>query len=674
MSDPPARNEKTTKNVPEDSSDSVPQLPPSDDDDTVFLFDTPLAVLYKYPVPAAIAANTPHDECPRISSMLLTQSAMFVVARGRFSVYQLLGQTIAYVRCGSEFAHPILPRTRVWRIARAQYLLPQPVPRKFWRIELPESDTEEIRTLDNLFAKICSFQIVYEDDPAEEQPVTRSHRLRSRQMPQTRVVSESSSEMTSMLVRQYEEIMSTQQQSEAPRIRKSLPSRRTATLEPAVEDPFGFPLNSPPKPFTRATTETSLCVSPSSPLSRSLCTSPISTPGPSSPLFLHDYPSPTLSDIEACSSPKHNHMLNLETCSTGAYTPEFSSSSSTLDNILDDFPDTVGVAQSTNSTALPGLHDTTTPRSLLPVYSLDEQVLAAVAAQRASPFTSQEPVYSVSRCASFTESSTTVVGDELEKDQETVTENHASSLLSFSPEMEPKSVESKRMSLGRMISSAAVAAVAAAAATLYGDATNSGTKQNAPVTKRNNNRLQPDITTTKSSSSPPPSSLTTDWYGEYDRRRSRKSYGPLGVLSTNKQHPNKLCPPLPTRTLSSLGSTQSPASLSTVTVLPPKPRLSRSASTSSLATLGVMAVPVSPGLGVRVFSPGSGSSDGPRSRRNSIDEDRNVARTITMLTPAEKHAAMFGTQDSGLSRYYHRSPLPEESNGTNPMLAMWGSK
>lgn len=129
------------------------------DDDILVLYDAPVAILYKYPV--SIPPRD-YDSCPRVSELMLSQSSMFVVSRGHFQIYKILGKTMAYIRCGS-MVHPILPKMRLWKILKDQYILPQPSPQKYWRLEVPDTDT--LDELDEILKETCYYQSIYVPPP-----------------------------------------------------------------------------------------------------------------------------------------------------------------------------------------------------------------------------------------------------------------------------------------------------------------------------------------------------------------------------------------------------------------------------------------------------------------------------------------------------------------------------
>lgn len=159
-------------------SNSTEQFPK--DDDILTLFYATSARLYKYPV-----ARPPkdYDSCPNITEYGLKQSALFIVSSGHFQLYKILGKTISYIKCGT-MVHPLLPKMRIWKILKNQYLLPQPSPGKYWRLEIQNvSEEQSIDDLDRILTTTCYFQNLYVPDSTEEN--SHSHSLYKR--PETTV-------------------------------------------------------------------------------------------------------------------------------------------------------------------------------------------------------------------------------------------------------------------------------------------------------------------------------------------------------------------------------------------------------------------------------------------------------------------------------------------------------
>lgn len=152
--------------------------PLKEKEDIKVLYEKDLAILYQLPIKRVKPAknnrnNKPvyvdsSNSPPNMTSYDLTQK--IVVAKGPFSIYKIFGQTAAYLKCG-QFVHPILPRLRLWRVLKTQFLVPQPNPGRFWRLEIPELETdnpESIVELELKLRELCAYRSIYKGDGGED--------------------------------------------------------------------------------------------------------------------------------------------------------------------------------------------------------------------------------------------------------------------------------------------------------------------------------------------------------------------------------------------------------------------------------------------------------------------------------------------------------------------------
>lgn len=145
-------------------------------DDKVILYEISLAAIYKLPV-----TSVPKDyDCPpSIPSYLLDENdgsksqsdsgtknnntityQHLLVAKGKFQIFKMLGQSAAYFKCG-QFIHPILPKMRMWRIMFSEFVLPQPSPGKYWRLKMFDISKESADLLEIILFECCYFQSMY---------------------------------------------------------------------------------------------------------------------------------------------------------------------------------------------------------------------------------------------------------------------------------------------------------------------------------------------------------------------------------------------------------------------------------------------------------------------------------------------------------------------------------
>lgn len=183
------------------SSGPIRLDPAQEEKDIVVLFQYPSAALFQLPVVAGITRRD-YDRPPPLPAYMLnadnseaTKNAYLdqrerrqntqKVASGKFMIYKLAGQNATYLKVGPSFVHPILPKTRLWRVLKDQFILPQPNPGKFWRLELtglgtnaandisrcgPQEGLYSEPELENLLRQSCSFQSTYvaETEQAED--------------------------------------------------------------------------------------------------------------------------------------------------------------------------------------------------------------------------------------------------------------------------------------------------------------------------------------------------------------------------------------------------------------------------------------------------------------------------------------------------------------------------
>lgn len=82
------------------------------------------------------------------------------LAKGELQVYKMLGKKAAFMRCGS-FVHPILPKLRTWRTELNEFIIPQPIPGKYWRIEIPSCELNDEfmgSNLEQVFDETCFYR------------------------------------------------------------------------------------------------------------------------------------------------------------------------------------------------------------------------------------------------------------------------------------------------------------------------------------------------------------------------------------------------------------------------------------------------------------------------------------------------------------------------------------
>lgn len=85
---------------------------------------------------------------------------------GKFEIFQLHQNKVSYLQCG-KVIHPILPRLKILKISKNQFILPLLNPERYWRIILQTDDENVLQDLETSFQKICQFRnlVVKESAP-----------------------------------------------------------------------------------------------------------------------------------------------------------------------------------------------------------------------------------------------------------------------------------------------------------------------------------------------------------------------------------------------------------------------------------------------------------------------------------------------------------------------------
>lgn len=83
-----------------------------------------------------------------------------LLGHGKFEVYQMHNGKVNYFQCGSVI-YPILPRLKILKISRNQFILPLSNPERYWRIIIDSDDDSLILDLENVLKKICHYRNLY---------------------------------------------------------------------------------------------------------------------------------------------------------------------------------------------------------------------------------------------------------------------------------------------------------------------------------------------------------------------------------------------------------------------------------------------------------------------------------------------------------------------------------
>ncbi|ANB12175.1 Inp1p [Sugiyamaella lignohabitans] len=148
-------------------------------DDSESSFDSDVSVLFSGWVAKMTQFTSPNYDMTKDYESppnMTTRVSESIVSEGKLQIYQILGKKAAFLQCG-KFVHPILPRLRLWRVEDKVFVLPQPNPGKFWRIELlpstsitnDESETimesaNDLNSLEQVLGDACFYRNVYEPE------------------------------------------------------------------------------------------------------------------------------------------------------------------------------------------------------------------------------------------------------------------------------------------------------------------------------------------------------------------------------------------------------------------------------------------------------------------------------------------------------------------------------
>lgn len=83
-----------------------------------------------------------------------------LIGHGLLEIYQLHNKTVNYLHCGSV-VHAILPRLKILKVSRNQFILSLSNPERYWRIILDTKEDSIIQDLELAFKQICFFRDVY---------------------------------------------------------------------------------------------------------------------------------------------------------------------------------------------------------------------------------------------------------------------------------------------------------------------------------------------------------------------------------------------------------------------------------------------------------------------------------------------------------------------------------
>lgn len=143
---------------------------PGDEEDQVTLFEGQTAVLSQF---SAFSGFKDYENPP----ILTMRSSEQFISEGPLRVYKILGKSAGFLQCG-KFIHPILPKLRFWRTDVYEFILPQPNPGKYWRLQLTNIDMQTFQMLNELeilLKELCFYMNIVEPEKIENDFVIKKN-------------------------------------------------------------------------------------------------------------------------------------------------------------------------------------------------------------------------------------------------------------------------------------------------------------------------------------------------------------------------------------------------------------------------------------------------------------------------------------------------------------------
>jgi Inheritance of peroxisomes protein 1 len=141
---------------------------PGDEEDQVTLFEGQTAILSQF---TAFSGFKDYENPPALNNRTSEQT----LSEGALRIYKILGKSAGFLQCG-KFIHPILPKLRFWRTDIYEFILPQPNPGKYWRLQLTnvvDQTFQELNDLEVLLKEICFYMNIVASENMEKELETR---------------------------------------------------------------------------------------------------------------------------------------------------------------------------------------------------------------------------------------------------------------------------------------------------------------------------------------------------------------------------------------------------------------------------------------------------------------------------------------------------------------------
>lgn len=99
-----------------------------------------------------------------------------LLGHGSLEIFQLHSGTVTYLACGRQFVYPLLPKLRILRTSRNQFVLPLVNPERFWKIHLEEATQQELESLEEVLKPLVKYTSLDLDTP-QAQPLEADRTL-----------------------------------------------------------------------------------------------------------------------------------------------------------------------------------------------------------------------------------------------------------------------------------------------------------------------------------------------------------------------------------------------------------------------------------------------------------------------------------------------------------------
>lgn len=123
-------------------------------DERITLFDFPSAEIFTF-----------DDYSTNVTD---SKSQGRLLGHGKLEIFQLHQQKVTYLQCGSV-VHPILPRLKILKISKNQFILPLSNPERYWRIVIATGDVEVLKSIEGAFSKVCHFRNLFIQTGSDDQ-------------------------------------------------------------------------------------------------------------------------------------------------------------------------------------------------------------------------------------------------------------------------------------------------------------------------------------------------------------------------------------------------------------------------------------------------------------------------------------------------------------------------